>query len=104
MKKISFIIVLSILFALNANAGSSGQGNARESSNPHTTYTQQPSSMYGAQNTYAQHPSGNSFAQGYQVGTNNTSSLVEKKPKKKKEKRFSPMGFRPPKNKPETRD
>ena len=89
----------------HANVGSSGQGNARGSSITHTPYTQQQhSSMYGAQNTYAQHPSGNSYAQGYQAATNNTSSLVDKKPKKKKEKRFSPMGFRPPKHKPETRD
>ena len=88
----------------HANVISSGQGNARGSSNTHTPYTQQHSSMYGAQNTYAQHPSGNSYAQGYQAATNNTSSQVDKKPKKKKEKRFSPMGFRPPKHKPETRD
>merc|ERR1712150_323534 len=37
-----------------------------------------------------------------QAGSNNTAP--DKKPKKKKEKRFSPMGFRPPKHKPESRD
>ena len=57
---------------------------------------------YGSTNS-SQYGSSNMYGQTYQQ-TGNNPSTVEKKPKKKKEKRFSPMGFRPPKHKPETRD
>ena len=60
-------------------------------------------STYGTPQSSTQYSGINSYGQSFQQSTSNVSQ-VEKKPKKKKEKRFSPMGFRPPKHKPETRD
>lgn len=60
-------------------------------------------STYGTPQGSTQYSGIHSYGQSFQQSTSNVSH-VEKKPKKKKEKRFSPMGFRPPKHKPETRD
>lgn len=81
-----------------------GYGCVRTAWNPQTN-VQSHSSPYGASHNKSVYGRANSDGQSYQqCGSNTASAPVDKKPKKKKEKRFSPMGFRPPKHKPETRD
>jgi len=87
----------------NTNPTKSSYEGAQNSWNhpPNVGSIQQP--HYGASNSSTQHGGVKNYGQSYQQ-PGSTPSHTEKKPKKKKEKRFSPMGFRPPKHKPESRD
>jgi len=86
-----------------STGGYSGYGGVKNTWNPQMN-VQSTHTPYGSANNSSQHGGANTYGQIYQQSGSKTSAAIEKKPKKKKEKRFSPMGFRPPKHKPETRD
>ena len=87
-----------------STGGYSGYGGVKNTWNPKMNVQPTHASPYGTTNNSSQYSSTNNYGQSYQQSGSNASVAIEKKPKKKKEKRFSPMGFRPPKHKPETRD
>ena len=87
-----------------STGGYSGYGGIKNVWNPQSNIQSTKGSSYGTANNYSPSGGANSYDQRYQQGGNMTSAPAEKKQKKKKEKRFSPMGFRPPKHKPESRD
>ena len=86
-----------------SNKSTGGYGGVRNTWNPQSNIKPTNASSYSNPNNSSVYGSAN-YGQTYQQSASNISAPVEKKPKKKKEKRFSPMGFRPPKHKPETRD
>lgn len=87
-----------------SNQSSGTYGGVRNTWNPQPNPQSTPASPYGAPNNSSPYASANINSQRHSQGVSNTSAPLDKKPKKKKEKRFSPMGFRPPKHKPESRD
>jgi len=89
--------------SLNTAPSKSSHEGAQNSWNPQPNVGSIQQPHYGTSISSTQYGSVKGYGQTYQQ-PGNTPSHIEKKPKKKKEKRFSPMGFRPPKHKPETRD